>query len=100
MRIVDIQIARLQALVADRRLQLEVTDEAKRHIADAGYDPAFGARPLRRVVQRTVLDPLALMLLEGEAHPGDVVRVDVRDGEVVLDAERGARAPIPATEAG
>ncbi|MDE3086900.1 MAG: AAA family ATPase, partial [Acidobacteriota bacterium] len=75
-RIVDIAIGRLEGRMAERRLELEVTEAARARLADAGYDPAYGARPLRRVIQRQVEDPLALALLEGRYGEGDTVVVD------------------------
>jgi ATP-dependent Clp protease ATP-binding subunit ClpB len=75
-RIVDIQVQRLAARLSERRLSLAVTDEARRWLARAGYDPDLGARPLRRVLQRSVEDPLALALLEGRYGEGDTVTVD------------------------
>jgi ATP-dependent Clp protease ATP-binding subunit ClpB len=73
--IVDIQLRRLQRLLADRKLTLELDDAAKRWLADAGYDPVYGARPLKRVIQRELQNPLALELLEGRIRDGDRVRV-------------------------
>ncbi|MFZ1430631.1 MAG: ATP-dependent chaperone ClpB [Geminicoccaceae bacterium] len=73
--IVDIQLLRLQRLLADRKLTLELNDAAKRWLADAGYDPVYGARPLKRVIQRELQNPLALELLEGKIRDGDTVRV-------------------------
>ncbi len=84
-RIVDIQLSKLRALLADRKIALELTDAAKKHLADAGYDPAFGARPLKRAIQSELQDPLALAVLEGRYHEGDTVRVDARDGVLVLE---------------
>ena len=75
-RIVDIQVDRLGARVAERRLTLVVTDAARDRLARAGYDPDLGARPLRRVLQRSVEDPLALAMLEGRYGDGDTVTVD------------------------
>jgi ATP-dependent Clp protease ATP-binding subunit ClpB len=75
-RIVDIQVGRLAARVAERRLTLVVTDAARDWLARAGYDPDLGARPLRRVIQHSVEDPLALALLEGRYAEGDSVTVD------------------------
>jgi ATP-dependent Clp protease ATP-binding subunit ClpB len=75
-RIVDIQLARLSGRVAQRRLHLEVTAPARDWLAGAGYDPQYGARPLRRVIQRELEDPLALALLEGRYGEGDLVTVD------------------------
>ncbi|HTZ10404.1 MAG TPA: AAA family ATPase, partial [Acidimicrobiales bacterium] len=78
--IVDIQVQRLAARVAERRLVLEVTPAARDWLADAGYDADLGARPLRRVLQRAVEDPLALALLEGRYADGDTVVVDAAPG--------------------
>jgi ATP-dependent Clp protease ATP-binding subunit ClpB len=78
--IVDIQIELLQRRIAERSLTLILTEGAKRHLAEQGYDPSFGARPLKRVIQREVQDPLALRLLSGETRDGDTVEVDARDG--------------------
>ncbi len=75
-QIVDIQLTRLEQLLADRRITINLTDEAKAHLAEAGYDPAFGARPLKRVIQRMIYDALALALLEGHIHEGDHILVD------------------------
>ena len=83
--IVDIQLRHLEQRLAERRLTLEVTDEAKRWLADTGYDEAYGARPLKRLIQREIGDRLALALLEvryGEQHT--VVKVDLEDGGIVL----------------
>jgi len=87
--IVDIQVRRLQELLADRGLDIELTDAAKELLAKEGYDPTYGARPLKRVIQRRVQDPLALKLLQGEFSEGDLVRVDARNGQLVF--ERVAR---------
>src|SRR5205807_4533046 len=82
-RIVDIQLRHLRDRLADRRLGLEVSADAKRWMAHAGYDPVYGARPLKRVIQREISDPLALALLEGRYREGDVVHVDVAGGDLV-----------------
>jgi len=84
-QIVDIQVRHLQALLADRQVQIDVTEEARNLLAREGYDPAHGARPLKRVIQRQVQDPLALRLLQGEFHEGDRLRVDVRDGQFTFE---------------
>ncbi len=89
-QIVDIQIERLKKLLADRRLEIELTDAAKELLAEEGYDPAYGARPLKRVIQRRVQDPLALKLLQGEFHDGDTIRVDARDGQLIFERVAGA----------
>jgi ATP-dependent Clp protease ATP-binding subunit ClpB len=72
--IVELQLARLRARLAERKLELELTDDAKELIAEAGWDPAFGARPLKRAIQRLVENPLALLLLEGGFTEGDMIR--------------------------
>jgi ATP-dependent Clp protease ATP-binding subunit ClpB len=82
LKIVDLQLRHLESTLAEHRLKLEVSDGAKRRLADAGYDPAYGARPLKRAIQRTVQDPLALRLLEGQFSPGDAVLVD-DDGSAI-----------------
>jgi ATP-dependent Clp protease ATP-binding subunit ClpB len=82
--IVEIQLRGLRKRLAERHLQLELTDAAKELLADEGYDPIYGARPLKRALQRRVLDPLAQRMLRGEFLPGETVRVDVRDGDLVF----------------
>src|SRR6185437_8796467 len=80
--IVELQLARLRRRLAERGLELELTDEAKELVAEAGWDPTYGARPLKRALQRLVENPLALRLLEGEFEEGDTVLVDARTGEL------------------
>jgi ATP-dependent Clp protease ATP-binding subunit ClpB len=80
--IVDLQLARLRERLAERGIELELTDAAKEALADAGWDPAFGARPLKRAIQRLIENPLALRLLEGDFADGDTIRVDAEDGEI------------------
>jgi ATP-dependent Clp protease ATP-binding subunit ClpB len=87
-RIVDIQLAHLRKLLAERKIQLELTEAAKLHLAEIGYDPTFGARPLKRVIQRELQDPLALRLLQGEFKEGDAIRVDYRNGLRVFEQAR------------
>ncbi len=82
--IVGIQLGRLRTRLAERRLSLEVTDQAEQLLARRGYDPDFGARPLRRVIQREVEDPLALAVLEGRYPEGSTVVVDVKDDAIAL----------------
>ena len=79
--IVDIQVAQVSARLSDRRIKLDVTDSARDWLANTGYDPAYGARPLRRLVQTEVGDQLARMLLAGEVHDGDTVLVDQTGGD-------------------
>ena len=81
-KIVDIQLRVLAVRLVERRLALEVTDEAKAWLAHKGYDPVYGARPLKRVIQREISDPLALAILEGRFSDGSAVHVDVADGEL------------------
>jgi ATP-dependent Clp protease ATP-binding subunit ClpB len=83
--IVEIQVRHLVKLLAGRRLEIELTDQAKELLAEEGYDPTFGARPLKRVIQREVQDPLALHLLKGDICEGDRVRIDVRDSHFTFD---------------
>ena len=93
--IVEHQLARLRARLSERRIAIELTDAAKAALAEAGWDPAYGARPLKRAIQRLVENPLALRLLEGEFADGDTIRIDARDGEIVF-AKAPARAPAAA----
>jgi ATP-dependent Clp protease ATP-binding subunit ClpB len=83
--IVELQLERLRARLAERRIELEVTEAAKELLAEEGWDPAYGARPLKRSIQRLVENPLALELLEGRFSEGDTVRVDASDGELVFE---------------
>jgi ATP-dependent Clp protease ATP-binding subunit ClpB len=83
--IVELQLARLRERLAQRGLRLELTDDAKELVAEAGWDPTYGARPLKRALQRLVENPLALRLLEGEFAEGDTLRVDAQDGELVFE---------------
>jgi len=83
-RIVDIQLERVRALLADRRIDLEFTPEAKALLGEKGYDPHYGARPLKRTIQRLVQDPLALRILEGEFPEGSKVRVDATGDELAF----------------
>jgi ATP-dependent Clp protease ATP-binding subunit ClpB len=92
--IVELQLARLRERLADRRLSLELTDAAKEALAEAGWDPAYGARPLKRALQRLVENPLALRLLEGDFVEGDTVLVDARDGELVFERAPAAEPAV------
>jgi ATP-dependent Clp protease ATP-binding subunit ClpB len=83
-QIVDIQLRHLQSLLDDRKVKLVLTDEAKRRLADKGFDPIYGARPLKRVMQKELQDPLALKLLEGEFRDGDTIQVDFKDDKFVF----------------
>jgi ATP-dependent Clp protease ATP-binding subunit ClpB len=90
--IVELQLARLRERLAERGLQLELTDAAKHVVTEAGWDPTYGARPLKRALQRLVENPLALRLLEGDFHEGDTVRVDAQDGELAFAKAEAAAA--------
>ena len=83
--IVDIQVARVAKLLADRKVSLELTDASRAWLGRVGYDPVYGARPLKRAVQRYLQDPLAEAILRGEVKDGAIVRVDEGDGKLVLD---------------
>jgi ATP-dependent Clp protease ATP-binding subunit ClpB len=83
-RIVDIQLEHLRSLLGERKLDLTVTDAARSFLADRGYDPVYGARPLKRAIQRYLQDPLAMALLEGEFGEGDTVEVNVARDELVF----------------
>ena len=83
-KIVDLQLVRLQATLAERRIEIEVSKAVKERLAEAGYDPVFGARPLKRAIQRLIQDPLALMILDGTLAPGMRVRTEVEGDRIVL----------------
>jgi ATP-dependent Clp protease ATP-binding subunit ClpB len=83
--VVDLQVETVVKRVSERGIELELSPEARTLLGNLGYDPTYGARPLKRVIQKRLVDPLALALLEGRFQAGDVVSVDNRDGEVVLD---------------
>jgi len=83
--IVELQVAALERRLTARGIELELTDQAKELIGNLGYDPTYGARPLRRVIQKQLVDKLALKMLDGEFSPGDRVRVDAADGELVFE---------------
>ncbi|MBY0254399.1 MAG: ATP-dependent chaperone ClpB [Methylobacterium organophilum] len=97
--IVEIQLGRLQKLLDDRKIALDVDEDAKNWLADKGYDPAYGARPLKRVIQKNVQDPLAELVLSGKVHDGETVPVRLGPmglmiGDVTVGAER---RPVNAT---
>src|SRR5262245_60232985 len=86
-KIVDIQIARLQKLLSDRKITLELDEAAKDWLGKKGYDPAYGARPLKRVIQKYVQDPLAEMVLAGKIHDGETVRITAGKDGLMLNGE-------------
>jgi ATP-dependent Clp protease ATP-binding subunit ClpB len=87
-RIVDLQVAGLRSMLGEREIGLELTPAALDRIAEEGYDPHFGARPLKRTLQRRVQNPLAMRLLKGEFKPGDTVVVDFARGEFQFRAQK------------
>jgi ATP-dependent Clp protease ATP-binding subunit ClpB len=93
-RIVDLQVEKLVGRVREKGIEVELTDDARTLIGNLGYDPSYGARPLKRVIQKRLVDKLALKLLEGEFSAGDAVLVDAGDGELVF-----SKAPVEPAEA-
>jgi ATP-dependent Clp protease ATP-binding subunit ClpB len=93
-RIIEIQLRRLSRLLAERKITIELTDGAKSLLVNEGYVPAYGARPLKRVLQRRIQDPLALQVLQGEVSEGDHVVVDVSGStlEFTVAASEGGRS--------
>ena len=85
--IVDIQMKRLLALLSDRHINLELDDAARTWIGNQGYDPVYGARPLKRVIQKQLQDPLAKLILEGVIKDGDTVKISVEDGSLVFNGK-------------
>jgi ATP-dependent Clp protease ATP-binding subunit ClpB len=77
LKIVNLQVAELQDRIKERKIGIEVSKEAQKLLAEKGYDPAYGARPLKRTVQKFIQNPLALKILEGQFQEGDVIHVDV-----------------------
>ena len=94
--IIDLQLKRLEKLLADRKLTIELTPAAKRAISAEGYDPAYGARPLKRALQKMVQNPLAMGVLDGRFHEGDHIVVDAGDGGALTFATAPATAAEPA----
>jgi ATP-dependent Clp protease ATP-binding subunit ClpB len=88
--IVELQLERLRARLAERGIELELTEAAKETLAEAGWDPTYGARPLKRALQRMVENPLAMRLLEGDFSDGDSIRVDAQNGELVFQKASAA----------
>jgi ATP-dependent Clp protease ATP-binding subunit ClpB len=95
-RIVELQVDLLAGRVREKGIEIELTDEARTLLGNLGYDPTYGARPLKRVIQRRLVDRLALKLLEGEFAEGDTVVVDAADGELVFSPVRAAPLANPA----
>ncbi len=97
--IVGLLAAKLRARLEDQDMGLEVTAAARAYLADAGYEPAFGARPLRRLITRVLANPIANRILEGDFGPGDTVTVDYQDGELILGKSKKKKAKVKSKKA-
>ncbi len=97
-KIVDLELAKVLRLLAERKVRIKLTSAARERLVRDGYDPAYGARPLRRTVQRLVQDPLAMRILDGSVLPGDLVRVDAEPESASLRFERVEEKTAPAPE--
>ncbi len=86
------QVEHLAARVRERGVEIELTDDARTLIGNLGYDPTYGARPLKRVIQKQLVDKLALGLLDGRFDAGDTIRVDARDGELTFERVEASAA--------
>jgi ATP-dependent Clp protease ATP-binding subunit ClpB len=86
-KIVDIQIGRLQKLLADRKIEIALDDNARNWLAAVGYDPVYGARPLKRAIQRRLQDPLAQLLLEGEIGDGSKLKVSAGKAGLIINGK-------------
>ena len=92
-QIIDIQLKGLVKRLEDRKIRVELADKAKDLLIEEGYDPTYGARPLKRTIQRRILDPLAVRVLQGDFREGDTVLIDVKAGELVFNkVEAGVAA--------
>jgi ATP-dependent Clp protease ATP-binding subunit ClpB len=98
--IVDLQVANVITRVREREIEIELSDDARTLIGNLGYDPTYGARPLKRVIQKRLVDPLAMAILEGRFVPGDTVRVEAQDGGLVLERVEPAGADSIGSSAG
>jgi ATP-dependent Clp protease ATP-binding subunit ClpB len=99
-RIIELQLRALAKRLADRHIGVEFSEAARQLLIDEGYDPVYGARPLKRTIQRRVLDPLALLVLEGRFRDGDQVLVDARNGELTFETAERQPEPQPPVAAG
>jgi ATP-dependent Clp protease ATP-binding subunit ClpB len=96
-RIVDIQLERVRRRLAERKITLDLTEKAKEFLGNEGFDPVYGARPLKRAIQRRILDPLSLELLEGHFRDGDTILADVQDGRIVFSKTAAPAEAVPVT---
>jgi ATP-dependent Clp protease ATP-binding subunit ClpB len=97
-KIVDLRLEDLKKLLADRKITLELTEAAKHLLFTSGYDPAYGARPLKRAIQRMIQDPLAMKILDGEVLHGDHVVVDAKDSKLTFVVQRHAAQSLTKEE--
>jgi ATP-dependent Clp protease ATP-binding subunit ClpB len=98
-KIVEIQVAQLSERVRERGIDIDLTDRARELLGNLGFDPTYGARPLKRVIQKQLVDKLALRLLEREFAEGDTVEVDAKDGELTFSKAKAAKAAPKAERA-
>ena len=89
-RIVELQVRALIKRVGERGIEVELSDEARTLLGNLGYDPNYGARPLKRVIQKQLIDKMAMKMLEGEFGEGDVIKVDADGGELILGVQSQA----------
>ncbi len=94
-RIVDIQLRSLSKRLAERGIELNLTDPAKEYVANRGFDPVYGARPLKRTIQKEIIDPLAVRILGGDFVPGDAVVADVQNGEIAFTKRKPSKKTEP-----
>jgi ATP-dependent Clp protease ATP-binding subunit ClpA len=94
LQIVDLLVAKVRSRLEDQEMGLEITDAAREYLAETGYDPAFGARPLRRLVTRVLANPIANRILQGGFGAGDTIEVDFRDGELILNKSKTRKAKV------
>lgn len=87
--IVEIQLRSLDKLLADRKIELDLSDKARVWLGDKGYDPAYGARPLKRVIQNEIQNKLAEMMLKGEITDGSRIHIDAKDKGLVFEVQKG-----------
>jgi len=97
-KIVDLRLQDVRELLAGRKITLELSDAAKQTLFTSGYDPAYGARPLKRAIQRMIQDPLAMKILDGEVLHGDHVVVDAKDGKLIFRTNHQEEQPLSTTE--
>jgi ATP-dependent Clp protease ATP-binding subunit ClpB len=96
--IVELQVDQLAGRLRERGIAIELTDDARTLVGNLGYDPTYGARPLKRVIQKQLVDKLALRLLEGEFEEGDLVKVEAKDGDLAFEKAAGGTAAEPEPE--